>query len=70
MAHYPFAIRLVVGGGRRPRAGALESFAQLGVDERREVWLHTMAGYVATKYPGDYRSPTQVQRDAGDLPDT
>ena len=64
VAHFPFSLRLILGSAHGTRRGALEPFAQLGIDEEREVWLYTIAGHVTTKYPGDYRSPERVDREA------
>lgn len=65
VAHTPFAFRLLLGGVKSERHGAIEHLARFGYDERAEVWLHTIAGHVATKYPGDYRSIERVDREAG-----
>jgi hypothetical protein len=51
IAHFPFASRLIHGGGRRARRGALEPFAQLGPDEQREVWLYTIRVVVGASHP-------------------
>lgn len=64
VAHFPFALRLILGSARGTRRGALEPFAQFGPNEEREVWLHTIAGHVVTKFPGDYRSRERVDREA------
>ena len=47
------------------RHGVIEHLAQYGYDERAEVWVHTIAGHVATKYPGDYCSLERVDREGG-----
>ena len=64
VAHYPFALRLILSDGGSERHGAIEHFARFGPDEEREVWLYTIAGHVSTKFPGDYRSPERVEREA------
>jgi hypothetical protein len=64
VAHFPFALRLIVGAAGHDRHGAIEHFAQFGLDDRAEVWLYTIAGHVSTKFPGDYRSPDRVDREA------
>jgi hypothetical protein len=66
VAHFPFALRLILGSTHGTRRGALEPLAQLGPDEEREVWLHTIAGHVVTKFPGDYRSRERVDREAAE----
>jgi hypothetical protein len=66
VAHYPFALRLILGDVRSERRGAIEHFSQLGGDERREVWLYTVVGHVATKYPGDYRSRERAEREGAE----
>lgn len=65
VAHAPFAFRLLLGGVKSQRHGAIEHLARYGYNDEAEVWLHTIAGHVATKYPGDYRSLERVDRDAG-----
>jgi hypothetical protein len=57
IAHYPFALRLLLAG---------EHFADFERSDEREVWLYTMAGHVATKFPGDYRGPERVEREAAE----
>ncbi len=64
VAHYPFAVRLVHGEVAGPRRGVVEPLSRYGYDEQREVWLYTVAGWVTTKYPGDYRSRERVEREA------
>ena len=64
IAHFPFALRLIVGGEHRTRRGALEQFAQFGPDDEGEAWLYTIAGHVVTKFPGDYRSRERADREA------
>jgi hypothetical protein len=64
IAHYPFALRLILDEVHGERRGAIEHFAQFGPDEIREVWLYTVAGHVATKFPGDYRSRERVDQEA------
>ncbi len=64
VAHFPFALRLVLSEQVSQRRGAIEHFARHGFDEEREVWLYTIAGHIATKYPGDYRSRDRVEREA------
>lgn len=41
IAHFPFAVRMIVGRTHGTRRGALEWFAQLAPDDEREVWLYT-----------------------------
>lgn len=65
IAHFPFAVRLILSDGDRlPRLGPIEHFADYGPNEQADVWLTTVSGHVATKFPGDYRSPAQVEREA------
>lgn len=64
IAHYPFALRMIIGDVRAPRRGAFEHFADFGLDDQRDVWLCTIAGEIATKYPGDYRNRERVEREA------
>ncbi len=64
IAHYPFAVRLTLGGDPAEQRGAIEQFAQYNFDEQREIWLYTIAGHVSTKFPGDYRSRERATSDA------
>jgi hypothetical protein len=64
IAHFPFAVRMIVGRAHGRRRGALEWFAQFAPDDEREVWLCTIAGHIVTKFPGDYRSRERVDREA------
>ncbi|MBK7583790.1 MAG: hypothetical protein IPI67_26800 [Myxococcales bacterium] len=66
VAHYPFALQMILGDPPRLRRGAIEHFADFATDETREVWLYTVAGHVETKFPGDYRSAERVRREAGE----
>lgn len=66
IAHFPFGLRLIFGDVHSERRGAIEHFARLGLDEEREVWLHTVAGHVVTKFPGDYRSRERVDAEAAE----
>jgi len=64
IAHYPFALQLIFGEVHHQRRGAIEQFAQYGLDEKRDVWLYTVAGHVVTKFPGDYRNRERVDLEA------
>ena len=65
IAYFPFAFRLILSDDPIDRRGPIEHFADQGPDDEAEVWLPTVAGHVATKFPGDYRSRAQVDREAG-----
>ncbi len=57
VAHFPFAVRLILNADEHlDRVGALERFAEYAFEDRREVWIFTTAGDIATAFPGDYRS--------------
>jgi hypothetical protein len=64
VAHSPFALRLIFGDSEGLRRGPIEHFAQYGPDEVRERWLHTVAGHLETKFPGDYRNRERVDWEA------
>lgn len=64
IAHFPFALQLIFGEVDRQRHGPIEGFVQYGLDERAEVWIDTITGSIATKYPDDYRSESQVHEEA------
>ena len=64
IAHFLFAIRMILGATSGTRRGALEWFAHFRPDDEREVWLYTIAGHIVTKFPGDYRSRERVDREA------
>jgi hypothetical protein len=56
-------LSLIVGKPIGQRRGAVEGFAHLAHNAKRDVLLYTTAGHVATKHPGDYRSREDVERD-------
>lgn len=64
VAHYPFAFQLYFGKPPKERCGPIEHFGQYRYDEHVVVTLKTIAGHVATKFGGDYRSRARVDREA------
>lgn len=66
VAFFPFAVRLVVDDGPVPRVCPIEHFVDYGPDERARVTLTTVAGHIATKFPGDYRSRSRVEKEAAE----
>lgn len=64
VAYFPFGLLLFFDQERCERPGAIEWMANCGFYDEREVWVRTYAGYVATKYPGDYRSRQKVDSHA------
>jgi hypothetical protein len=64
VAHFPFAFRLFYSEVPIVRLCAIEHFGLFRADQRVSIDVLTVAGDIATKYPGDYRCRSRVDADA------
>lgn len=66
VAHPPMSIAVTFRSMRRDTLGCISHFGQYGYGDRADVWMCVRAGYAATPFPGDFRSPDEVERQASD----